>query len=77
MVERDHLCVAKMTREGPRHISGTGSHIQQGEVLIRMHEIPHHPKQSSMTSKPPIDAGKFAQIPIRMRRPGTLQQFRL
>jgi hypothetical protein len=77
MVDRDDLRVGVTADQASGHISGARSHIEQGEALVRMYQIPHHPKQNPMAAKPPVDAGQFAQIASCVRRPGTLQQLGL
>src|SRR5580765_389131 len=74
MIERNDLCVWKMSGKAPAHVSGAGAYIENGKLLIGGREIPHHPKQSMMTTEPAIDAGKVAQIPVRRRGFGILQQ---
>jgi hypothetical protein len=60
MIERNNLCVTKIPGKAAAHVSGTGTDIQNGKVLIGSCKVPHHTKQSMMTTEPAVDAGDVA-----------------
>jgi hypothetical protein len=76
MIQRDNLRIREMTGNARAHVSRAGSNIQEGEVLLWMHQIPHDPKQRVVTAEPAVNPSDVAEIPVRRHRAGTLQQFR-